>query len=107
MFKRLVEPQSTATFEFEGQAVEAVAGESLAAALLNAGQLSFRCSGEDGSLRGPYCMIGNCFECLVWLEGQGSRQACREPAREGLKVRRHSGLPDPKEFASLGDEEPA
>ncbi len=98
MFKRLSEPKAPVTFEFEGQPLKGEAGESIAAALLAAGIIDLRRSGEDDSPRGPYCMIGNCFECLVWIEGQGSRQACREPAREGLKLRRHPGRPDPQAF---------
>lgn len=99
MFKRLTPVTAPVTLEFEGQAITAQAGESLAAALLAAGVTRFRHAAEDGSQRGPLCMIGNCFECLVWIEGLGSRQACRERVREGLRLRAHPGLPTAQDLA--------
>ena len=80
------------TFSFEGQQIEAEDGETLAAALFAAGITRFRHSIEDDTPRGPYCMIGNCFECMVEVEGLGGRQACRERVRDGLVVRCHPGM---------------
>ncbi|MCB2102204.1 MAG: (2Fe-2S)-binding protein [Rhodobacterales bacterium] len=97
MFKRLVDIGTPVTFDFEGRPLTAQAGDSLASALLANGVLDFRQAPEDGTVRGPHCMIGNCFECLVEVEGLGTRQACRERVRDGLKVRRHSGRPVPGE----------
>jgi predicted molibdopterin-dependent oxidoreductase YjgC len=103
MFKRLRPIHRPVTIDFEGQAITAEAGESLAAALLAAGITGFRRAGEDGSLRGPLCMIGNCFDCLVWIEGLGSRQACRERVRPGLKLRAHPGLPTAEDLLVPGE----
>jgi predicted molibdopterin-dependent oxidoreductase YjgC len=91
MFRRLEEITAPVTFEFAGETITANAGDTVAAALLAAGHLDFRRAGEDGTRRGPYCMIGNCFECLVEIDGLGSRQACRERVRDGLRVDRHPG----------------
>jgi len=71
----------------DGRTVEAVAGESLAAALLRAGCLRFRvsCTGQG---RAPLCGMGTCYECQVRVQGRWVR-ACLEPVRDGLEVRTH------------------
>ena len=38
------------------------------------------------SARAPFCMMGVCFECLVTIDGMGSRQACLVEVREGMRV---------------------
>ena len=91
MFRRQHKIDQPVTFEFAGETINANARDTIAAALLATGHIDFRQSAEDGSRRGPYCMIGNCFECLVEIEGVGSRQACRERVREGMRVARHPG----------------
>ncbi|MCP4070744.1 MAG: (2Fe-2S)-binding protein [Hyphomicrobiales bacterium] len=91
MFKRIGKNEQQVTFEFLHRTVIAREGDTIAAALLAAGILEFRQAPEDQSRRGPYCMIGNCFECLVQIEGLGSRQACRERVRNGMRVKPHRG----------------
>ncbi len=44
-----------------------------------------------GSARGPYCMMGVCFDCLVEIDGEGNRQACMIEARDGMVVKRQMG----------------
>lgn len=94
MFRRAEKPADPVVITFEGRPVEAERGETVAAALLAAGVRAFRVSAEDGGPRAPLCMIGNCFDCMVWIEGLGGRQACREYVREGMVIRRHPGLPE-------------
>ncbi len=74
-------------FRFEGRPIEAAPGESLAAALLAAGETGFRMT-RGGSSRGPFCGMGACFDCLVTVEG-ATQRACLQPARPDLDVRRH------------------
>lgn len=80
---------SEITFEFEGQTVPARAGETLAAALLNAGHRELRESHVfDGKRAGMFCGMGVCSECIVLVDGV-RRRACMEPVKAGLHVRRH------------------
>src|SRR5262245_46524173 len=80
---------SEITFEFEGQIVPARAGETLAAALLNAGQLELRESHVfAGKRAGMFCGMGVCSECIVLVDGV-RRRACMEPVKAGLRVKRH------------------
>ncbi|MCP5151925.1 MAG: (2Fe-2S)-binding protein [Ectothiorhodospiraceae bacterium] len=91
MFQRLDAPSAHVTFDFEGRSIHAAVGDSVAAALLAAGVVDLRRSPVGGEPRGPWCLIGNCFECLVEIDGVPSRQACMTLARDGMRVRRQRG----------------
>ena len=73
------------SFSFEGCAVQAYAGETIAAALLAAGIRILRQSPRADRPRGAYCWMGICQECTVVVDGQ-RRPACRTPVTEGLMV---------------------
>ena len=62
-------------------------GMNLAAALLGAGKRAFRATPVSGAPRGPFCMMGACFDCLVEIDGV-TVQACQEQVRAGLVVGR-------------------
>ncbi len=79
------------TFRFEGHAIEAWPGESVAAALLAAGQLTLRLS-EQGDPRGMLCGIGACWECRCVVDGRPNTRACLTEAQPGMEVRRQRGL---------------
>jgi D-hydroxyproline dehydrogenase subunit gamma len=87
MFRRL-QPDAgvRVTITIDGRAVEAAEGDTVAAALLAAGLDHCRTTPVSGAPRAPYCMMGVCFDCLVTIDGVGSRQACLVPVREGMKV---------------------
>jgi len=96
MFERLDEPSGArVVFHFEGEVVSAFAGETIAAALLAQGVVAHRDTVVSGRPRAPYCMIGVCFDCLVEIDGVANRQACRVRVRDGMRVRRQAGAPDP------------
>ncbi|MEQ8707727.1 MAG: (2Fe-2S)-binding protein [Rhodospirillales bacterium] len=75
------------SFTFDGSRIEAHAGESVAAALMAAGVLSFRTAPVDGGNRGVFCAMGVCQECIVEAGGQRV-ESCRLEVREGLVLRR-------------------
>ncbi len=91
MFRRLEAEGPTVCFTFEGEAMTARAGDSVAAALLAAGIASFGERPVNGAPRAPWCMMGVCFDCLVEIDGIGSRQACHTKVAEGMRVRRQAG----------------
>ena len=94
MFRRLRQITEPVEFEFEGKPVVAQAGETLAAALIAAGIVALRETVRDGETRGPYCMIGNCFECRVEIDGNPNQQACLQRVRSGMQVIRQRGRRD-------------
>lgn len=89
MFKR-TDP-TDCTILWEGAPIAARSGEPLAATLLAAGITAFRTTPVSGAERGPLCLMGACFDCLVELDGRANVQACMVPAREGLSARRQQG----------------
>lgn len=64
------------------------AGASAAAAVLAAGFRSIRETPAEGRERGPYCMMGVCFDCLAEIDGVANQQACLIEVRPGMKIRR-------------------
>ena len=78
-------------FTFEGRPLDAAPGDSVAAALLAAGVVDFRDTPVSGSARGPFCMMGACFDCLVEIDGHPNRQACMVAVSDGMAVRRMRG----------------
>jgi predicted molibdopterin-dependent oxidoreductase YjgC len=92
MFRRLPDRATvTVTFTFDGRRIEAADGDSVAAALLASGIGTCRTTPISGAPRGPYCMMGVCFECLVTIDGVGNRQGCLELVREGMRVETQRG----------------
>ena len=79
------------TIRFEEREIEAWPGESVAAALLGAGEPYLR-TAEDGGARGLLCGIGVCWECRCVIDGRPNQRACMAEVRPGMKVRRQVGL---------------
>lgn len=72
-------------FIFDGQAVHARPGESVAAALFATGIRTLRRSPREQQPRGMFCLMGSCQECLVMIERRPVL-ACRTPVASGLVV---------------------
>lgn len=70
---------------FGGVPFDLCEGANLAAALLAAGVDVFRNSPVSGAPRGPFCMMGACFDCLVEVDGV-VRQACMIEVTQGLRI---------------------
>jgi len=78
-------------FRFDGRPVAARDGQSVAAALLAAGERVLRID-EAGRPKGAVCGIGFCWECRCSIDGVADVRACMTPARPGMIVRRQRGL---------------
>ena len=91
MFKRLAEAGAPVAITVDGKAISARAGDTVAAALLVAGIDHCRTTPVTGARRAPYCLMGVCFDCLVTIDGVGSRQGCLVPVREGMTVETQLG----------------
>jgi glycine/D-amino acid oxidase-like deaminating enzyme len=73
------------TIHFDGTALRALDGETIAAALAAHGVAALRHT-RGGARRGLFCGMGACQECLVTVDGQGSQRACMTKVREGQVV---------------------
>ncbi len=93
MFRRVVASASPVCFLFHTRTLTAQEGDTVALALLAAGISACRTSAVGGRPRGPYCLMGACFECLVTVDGVPNRQACQVPVREGMVVTPQVGSP--------------
>ena len=93
--------ESTArvTIVVDGARVEARSGDSVAAALLAAGIAATRTTPVTGSPRGPWCLMGACFDCLCVIDAEPSRQACLVAVRDGMTVETQRG---PRDLAGGG-----
>ena len=74
-------------FTFEGDAVTAYAGDTIAMALWAAQAAAVRRSSAAGELRGVLCNMGICYECLVSVDGHNVR-SCMTVVRAGMVVER-------------------
>jgi D-hydroxyproline dehydrogenase subunit gamma len=94
MFKRLPEAQpgsNSVPVTIDGRPFAAREGDSVAATMLAAGIQGCRTTPVSGAERGPFCMMGVCFDCLVTIDGQPNRQGCLVPVRAGMRIERQSG----------------
>jgi predicted molibdopterin-dependent oxidoreductase YjgC len=79
------------TIWFDDRPIPARTGDSIAVALLAAGITTTRTTPVSGASRGPYCMMGACFECLATVDGRPNVQTCMTPVRHDMRVRRQDG----------------
>ena len=95
MFARLpdTEARDVVPIVIDGTPFDARAGDTVAAALLAAGIDTFRTTPVGGAPRGPYCLMGACFECLVENDGQPNRQACMTRVAPGMRIAIQRGAP--------------
>jgi D-hydroxyproline dehydrogenase subunit gamma len=85
---------------FNDKPLSVQGGRSVAAALLAAGVSRFRATPVSGAPRGPFCMMGACFECLVEIDGVPSRQSCMVEVKAGMHIRSQEGARDLPPFDS-------
>ena len=74
------------SLSINGGIVRVPAGTTVAAAVLIAGETTFRRS-VSGEARGPLCGMGICFECRVTIDDAPHCRSCQIVCREGMKVR--------------------
>ncbi len=76
----------TVVLWINGTPIRVDAGTTVAAAVLVAGETTFRRS-IAGEPRGPLCGMGICFECRVMIDDLEHCRSCQIVCRDGMKVR--------------------
>lgn len=71
------------TILVDGLLITAHDGQTIAAAILSAGQTRWRRTARGGRPRGLFCGIGVCFDCVVTLNGVRDIRACLRRASDG------------------------
>ena len=78
-------------FTFDGEKIDAITGQSVAAALLAANQRTLRKTRFNNNERGVFCGIGVCFDCLVVIDGAPNQRACITEVKAKMVVRTQVG----------------
>ena len=85
MFRHVSHENTTITIYVNGRPFPANDGDSVAAILLKQGITAVHAA-SDGAARGPYCMMGVCFDCMITCEDGRIEQACQTYVKDGMKV---------------------
>lgn len=92
---------------YEGRPIRVRSGLTVAAALLEAGVTQFRDTPVSSSARGPFCMMGVCFDCLMVIDGMANSQACMTEVKDGMHITRQSGAAEIPETKDIAVEQPS
>jgi D-hydroxyproline dehydrogenase subunit gamma len=68
-----------------GTPLRVPSGASVAAAILVAGESSFR-SSVRGERRGPLCGMGTCFECRATVNGRRNCRTCQMAVEDEMII---------------------
>ena len=88
----------TITFYFEDKKIKCYEDDTIASALLASGEIIFRHSSVNATGRGPYCMMGICYECLLKINGFPNQQACMTKVKAGMRVTKQIILAGIKDY---------
>jgi predicted molibdopterin-dependent oxidoreductase YjgC len=87
-----LEKRSIVEVAVDGEAIQAIAGEPIAAALLAAGKSVFRYTQKLHEPRGVFCAIGRCTDCMMIVDGVPNVRTCVTPVKAGMKIQTQHGL---------------
>ncbi len=79
-------PGAAVTLHIDGQPLQARRGQTVATALLAAGQRVLRHTRVAGKPRGVFCAMGVCFDCVVTIDGKAGVRACMTKVEDGMQV---------------------
>lgn len=86
------ENREKVTIYVNGEPIEAVKGEVVAAALLAAGYKAFRKTPKYHRPRGIFCAIGRCTDCALTINGVPNVRSCVTPVEDGMQIMIQDGL---------------
>ena len=78
-------------FSFDEREIDFVEGQTVGAALINAGIYSWRVTRRRQTRRGLFCGIGVCYDCLISVNGAPNQRACQVAAVTGMTVTTQTG----------------
>jgi predicted molibdopterin-dependent oxidoreductase YjgC len=82
----------TVTVHVDGRALRVPDGMTLTAALVQGGVRAIATNPVSKQPRGPFCGMGICFECEIFVDGELVR-ACLTPAADGMTVETAAATP--------------
>ena len=78
--------QRTVTIFVDERPISAIEGEPIAAALLANGLKGMRRTPRYGKVRGLFCGIGRCTDCIMTVNGEPNVRTCVTPVRAGMRI---------------------
>ena len=87
-----LEDKKKVTLYYNGEPIEALEGEPIASALMNAGIRVFRTTAKRHEPRGLFCGIGQCTDCMMTVNGVPNIRTCITPVEDGMTVETQDGL---------------
>jgi predicted molibdopterin-dependent oxidoreductase YjgC len=86
LLQRLQErDRAPVAFRFDGQPLQALAGDTVLTAVLTQG-LQLRRSEFSGAPRAGFCLMGACQDCWVATTGGARLRACSTPIQDGMDL---------------------
>lgn len=76
----------------DGEPLDAIEGEPIAAALMAAGKLVLRYTVKHHEPRGVFCAIGQCTDCMMMVDGMPNIRTCVTLVRAGMQIETQHGL---------------
>jgi predicted molibdopterin-dependent oxidoreductase YjgC len=76
----------------DGETLDAIEGEPIAAALSAYGIRTFRFTARNREPRGIFCEIGRCTDCAMTVDGVPNVRTCVTAVREGMVINTQEGL---------------
>lgn len=73
-------------FVFDGRSIRFTEGQTVGAALIDAGVYGWRVTRRRGARRGLFCGIGVCYDCLICVNGTPNERACQVAAAASMTV---------------------
>lgn len=75
----------------DGQPTKAYEGETVAAAILATGRRALRTTSGTNEMRGLYCGIGICFDCVMVINNIPNVRTCQTFVENGMMVESQKG----------------
>ena len=88
------EKKNKVTLLVDGEAITALEGEPIAAALIAADRRVFRYTAKRNEPRGVFCALGRCTDCVMVVDGRPNVRTCVTPARDGMVIETQVGRGD-------------
>jgi predicted molibdopterin-dependent oxidoreductase YjgC len=92
VFSRLSTNQkSLVSIYINGEQMQAMVDDTVAAAALCAGLKHTRTTAVSGSPRAPFCLMGVCYECLMTIDGVPNQRGCMTKVKQGMRIESQQG----------------
>ena len=84
--------RQTGSFWFDGRELAGYIGEPIAVSLVANGIRAFRTTEKNHELRGLFCGIGQCNDCVVVVNGVPNVRSCVTLLEEGMRIESQHGF---------------